>query len=142
MILNILNGQLTRHFNIKEFVHVGTYIYIDEDFLFFVNMLEQFRVWYNRVINITSCYRPSDYNASVGGSKNSSHLKSLAVDFPLPAEFKNFSRDRKNEFLQNVNSKWIDICHSNGYGCQCNFYDTYLHLGIGDKDSFIDKRSL
>lgn len=141
MKLNVYNGQLTEHFNINEFTHCGTDLYIDEDFLIFVHMLEEFRLWYNRSINVTSCYRPRNYNTLVGGSFNSSHLKSLAIDFPLPAEFNNFSNNRKNEFLQNVKSKWIDICAYFHYGCQCNFYDTYLHLGIGDKDSFLDKRS-
>lgn len=138
-------GRLTPHFKLREFVHRhpdgSGEIYFTCTFFDFVQMLEEFRVWYNRPINITSGYRPPEYNVSVGGSPNSSHLKSLAVDFPLPAAFAGYSLPRKREFLQNVQDKWKSICRARGFGCQCNWYDTYLHLGIGERDSFIDKRS-
>lgn len=141
MILDVRDGQLTPHFNISEFTHRGREIYISADFFRFVECLEDFREWYNRPINITSGYRPPAYNRSIGGSSNSSHLRTLAVDFPLPKEFYGFSTARKREFLSNVKEKWIEICYYAGFGCQCNFYDTYLHLGVGSSDSFRDERS-
>lgn len=139
-------GYITPHFRLSEFVHHNDdgscEIYFNVFFFDFVKMLEKFRVWYNRPINITSGYRPPDYNESVGGSPNSSHLESLAIDFPLPFGFDGFSYDRKCKFLENVKEKWIDICRNHGFFCQCNFYDTYLHLGISfTHDSFIDGRS-
>lgn len=143
-VLTIHNGQLTEHFNLWEFAHQsGAEIEINPDFIFvFVPLLEAFRKWYARPINITSCYRPATYNAIVGGSSNSSHLHTWAVDFPLPKEFYDYSAARKNMFYQNVKRKWVELCHASGVFAQCNFYDNRLHLGISRKsDSFLDYRT-
>lgn len=145
MIIKSTCCQLTPHFSLAEFVHCDSNghaeIQFDDNFIIFVLMLEEFRVWYNRPINITSGYRPPNYNKSVGGSSNSSHLRSLAIDFPLPEEFFGFSDDRKREFLSNVKDEWSSICAEYNACYQCNWYDTYLHLGIGNHDSFRDERS-
>lgn len=140
--LTIHGGQLTEHFNLWEFAHQsGNEIYIDNAFMFaFVPALEDFRRWYNRAINITSCYRPPAYNAIVGGSKNSMHLKSRAVDFPYPREYFSFSDSRKKQFLENVKIKWVEVCHARGYGAQVNFYDNRFHLGMAASDNFLDLR--
>lgn len=146
MKIEIINGQLTENFNISEFVdNFSGYaeLYIDERFIKFVEMLQKFRSWYKRPININSCYRSMSCNAHYGGSENSSHLISLAVDFNLPSEFAKYTDCRKESFLWNVKAKWDDICDRNDVFSQVNFYDTYLHLGIGIKgDSFIDERSV
>lgn len=136
--------KLTDHFYLWEFAHQsGAEIYIDHEFIFvFVPILEAFRVWYNRPINITSCYRPAAYNAAVGGSKNSAHLRACAVDFPYPAEFSKWSNARKNQFLTNVKNKWVALCHDRGRFAQVNFYDNRFHLGVSlTRDNFLDYRA-
>lgn len=144
-VLTIHNGQLTEHFNLWEFAHKsGAEIEINHDFIYiFVPLCEAFRVWYARQVNITSGYRPKAYNDTLpGASKNSSHLHTWAIDFPLPNEFYSFSSARKNEFLQNVKRKWVELCHAAGVFAQCNFYDNRLHLGISrHNDSFLDLRT-
>lgn len=136
------SGQLTQHFKLSEFCHKNSEIYIDYRFVVFVQLLEQFRVWYNRPININSGYRPAAYNRQVGGSVNSSHLFSGAVDFNLPAEYYGYNRARKEQFLQNIKTKWCALCQTAGVFPQVNFYDTYIHLGISTKNSsFLDKRT-
>lgn len=136
------SGRITDHFKLSEFVHNGSEIYIDDRFFVFVELLERFRLWYNRPINITSGYRPAAYNAAVGGSSNSSHLFTGAVDFPLPPEYYGFTRVRKEQFLNNVKTKWSALCQTAGVYPQVNFYDTYLHLGISmQRASYIDKRT-
>lgn len=142
MKLNVVDGQLTNHFNISEFCH-NCELYIDERFFDFVNCLEDFRVWYNRPVNISSGYRPAAFNKAVGGSSNSSHLFSLAVDFLYPAEYFKFDVKRKEEFLTNVRLKWARLCVKYGYTAQTNFYDNRFHLGfsLNGKYSFRDERS-
>ncbi len=135
--------KLTEHFSLWEFAHQsGKEIYIDPEFIYiFVPALEAFRIWYNRPINITSCYRPAAYNAAVGGSKNSAHLRACAVDFPFPAEYFKMKTARKEQFLQNVKKKWVAICHERGRFAQVNFYNNRFHLGISQaNDSFLDYR--
>lgn len=135
-------GQLTQHFTLAEFCHKNSEIYIDYRFIVFVQLLEDFRKWYNRPMNINSGYRPPTYNRQVGGSSNSSHLFTGAVDFNLPAEYHRMTRARKDQFLQNVKNKWCALCQNAGVYPQVNFYDTYLHLGIStQRASFIDKRT-
>ena len=142
----VMTDRLTEHFKLSEFAHRDgndLYVWIDEAFLPFVNALEDFRVWYNRPININSGYRPEKYNIAVGGSRNSSHLRMCAVDFNLPEEFYTFTDKRKNEFLLNVRRKWSQLCTKYGYHAQCNFYDTYLHLGLSftGRSSYLDYRT-
>jgi len=136
--------KLTEHFYLCEFAHIsGKELYIDYEFIYnFVPALEEFRVWYNRPINITSCYRPPTYNAIVGGSKDSAHLHARAVDFPFPKEYYAMSYDRKQLFLENVKMKWREICHNRGRYAQVNYYDNRFHLGMSLKhDNFLDLRT-
>lgn len=145
MKVNIINGQLTENFNLHEFVDNFSgeaELYIDERFIKFVNLLQRFRNWYRRPVNINSCYRSVECNDHYGGSKNSSHLVSLAVDFNLPDAFHSYSEIRKEGYLANVRTYWEKICDEADVFHQVNFYDTYVHLGIGIKsDSFLDERS-
>lgn len=138
----IIDGQLTPNFKLSEFTHRKSEIYIDERFIPFVQALQEFRDWYRRPINITSGYRPVEYNKAVGGSVSSSHLVTLAIDFLLPDDFSGYSRDRKSEFYSNVLQKWSAICTDRDKFYQCNWYDRYIHLGfsLNDKISFLDKR--
>lgn len=140
--------RLSKDFTLREFSHCisgSKYeIVTHDDFYIFVNALQEFRDWYNRPINISSGYRSPLFNTLVGGSVNSSHKVTLAIDFTLPLEFFKLNLDDKIEFYQNVREKWITICRKYNKGCQCNFYDTYIHIGfsLNKQDSFIDKRKL
>lgn len=143
----VLTDRLTEHFKLSEFAHHENgdlQVWIDEAFIPFVSALEEFRCWYNRPININSGFRPAAYNRSVGGSPNSSHLRMCAVDFNLPPEYFGFTSARREQFLRNVRSKWIALCGKYGYKAQCNWYDTYIHLGFSfsTTGSFLDKRTV
>lgn len=136
--------RLSKYFTLKEFAHYedGYVIDVADDFFKFVNALQLFRKWYNRPIIITSGYRPPLYNKAVGGSVNSSHLKALAIDFKLPQTFNQMDKLEQERFLNNVKSEWTDICKCYGKGAQCNYYDTYIHIGfsLNSENSYIDKR--
>lgn len=143
----VLTDRLTEHFKLSEFAHHENgdlQIWIDEAFIPFVSALEEFRVWYHRPININSGFRPAAYNRAVGGSSNSSHLRTCAVDFNLPLEYKSFTPARREQFLRDIRAKWICLCNIYGYKAQCNWYDSYIHLGFsfGTKSSFLDKRTV
>jgi len=139
--------RINKYFTLKEFCHLqgGKYIIeTDTEFYRFIDSLYQFRKWYNRPININSCYRPPAYNKLIGGSKNSSHLYSLAIDFKLPPEYYKLDKININNFLENVKNKWTEITNKHGFKAQCNYYDSYIHIGFSltTNNNYIDKRIL
>lgn len=52
-----------------------------------IMVLDALREWYGKPIYVHSTYRSPEYNAAVGGKKNSLHLKFNAIDFGI----KNFN---------------------------------------------------
>ncbi|MBE6033890.1 MAG: hypothetical protein E7222_04235 [Clostridiales bacterium] len=133
--------QLTEHFRLSEFA-CGNEMIITPNFIeFVVQVLEPFRKWYNRPININSGYRTRQKNTAVGGVSNSLHLTAMAVDFSFPAEFRSMTTARNQQYLNNINQKWYSLCTaSGGYGQIC-WYDTYIHLGMSyNRQYFEDKR--
>ena len=143
--MEVLKDQLTDHFRLREFANNedGGGVLLTPPFLEFVRMLEVFRVCYNRPINITSGYRTKDFNKKIGGVSNSLHLKQLAIDFSLPAEFYKFSKERQDQFLENVKSKWYQICDDNNIPGSVLFYDRWVHIDVrANKRYFEDKRGM
>ena len=122
--MEILDGQITKNFNIKEFQcrHCGQ-VLLNGSVLTHIIRLQIFRDWYNRPINVNSGYRCAVHNKAVGGVKNSYHMKGIATDFSLPIEFYKFTNERKSEFITNVINKWREL----GGGTVC-VYDTFIHL--------------
>lgn len=146
MKIALVDDHLTEHFRLDEFAHhergKEPTVYLSSDFLKFVQMLEEFRMWYRRPMNITSGFRPVGFNKLVGGSFNSAHLRMLAVDFLLP-NMLDFEPVRRDQFYQNIKVKWFAICEKSEFKPQCNFYDTFIHLGVSrSRESFLDKRKV
>lgn len=137
--------KLSENFTLKEFCHYSNgkyYIETTNGFYKFINSLQNFRIWYNRPIFINSCYRPEKYNKQIGGSKNSSHLYAMAIDFNYPFEYNSWTLERKEEFLNNVKLYWIKCCNNAGYKTQYNTYKDRFHIGfsLNRQDSFLDFR--
>jgi uncharacterized protein YcbK (DUF882 family) len=125
----IYDGQITKNFNIKEFACKDNgEILLNADTLAHIQRLQRFRDWYMRPMHINSAYRTEAYNTSVGGSPTSQHLLGLASDIALPSEFYGFGSARKEEFLQHVKDKWLDLCAADGLGGGCGIYNTFVHL--------------
>lgn len=86
-------------------------------------------------IKITSCYRDSGHNASVGGTRTSQHLTGSAVDFKI--DFPPYCFDDLDHVVY-----WIR--HYLVFG-QLVQYDTFLHLSLTREGKqnfhYIDKRS-
>ncbi len=75
-------GSLTQHFTIDEYgVNQTETIYISQDSLKHAEMLEEFRTWLGRPINVHAWFRTAAYNKKVGGISTSSHLRGVATDF-------------------------------------------------------------
>lgn len=134
-------GRITEHFSLSEYGCNGV-AYIDADSINFkVNVVEPFRVWYNRPININSGDRTEAKNKAVGGDKDSLHLYGRAIDFNLPAaEFYALSKAKQDTFLCNVKKKWFALCKRAG-GCgQMTVHDGWLHLGMSLHREYYDDR--
>ena len=110
------------------------------DVILFIQMLEEFRIWYNRPMNITSGYRTAAFNKKVGGASNSYHRKALAADFALPSAYYNYSKARKEAFLNNIKIKWYEICKKHGKTGSVIWYDSWIHLSWWPTWYFEDKR--
>ena len=89
----------------------------------FIIMLDELRGKLGS-IPVTSAYRTKTWNASIGGDKNSAHLRCCAIDFPLSV-----NKDRTK-----VRDAWKAICKAHGVKGAINYYNTYYHI-----EAFSDK---
>lgn len=141
--MRVLNGRITEHFQLSEFANNldGGVVLITPQVIEFIQMLEEFRKWYGRSVNITSGYRTKEFNKKVGGASNSLHIQGIAIDFALPSAFKKYSKERQEEYLNNIKNKWYQICDNRGIHGSVIFYDTWVHLDARrNKRYFEDKR--
>ena len=136
----LINDRLTNHFRLGEFA-CGDKAYISPDFINFVfNVVEPFRVWYSRPVNINSGYRTDAHNRYVGGDSDSLHLVGLAIDFDWPKEFSRYSAGRKSQFLINVRNKWFALWNKAGGHGQMTVHDGWVHLGISKSRPYYSDR--
>lgn len=140
--MNLLDDRITAHFRLSEFANTedGNVMLLNARVILFIQCLEIFRVWYGRVMNITSGYRTAAFNKKVGGVSNSYHLKALAADFKLPKEYFKYSKQRQEEFINNIKNKWYEICEANGEKGSVIIYDTIIHLSFWPVWYYEDKR--
>jgi len=141
--IQVYDGQITPHFNIGEFkCSANGEVLINAEVIAHIQRLEKFRVWYNRVMIVNSGYRTPEYNAAIGGAKESQHMLGLAADIALPmGEFSAYSKARKEEYLQNVRKKWTELCNNDGLGGGVGFYNTFFHLDSRKTAAFWDRRT-
>lgn len=99
-VLNNTNCSVTSHFKMSEFYYTnhGDLLSANRNCFFFnaqfivratliAVMLEKIRLLFGHPIRITSGYRFTDLNKSVGGVVNSDHLNMKAVDIaPVDAD--------------------------------------------------------
>jgi hypothetical protein len=84
-------------------------------------MLDQVRDKFDKPIHITSGYRTPAYNEKVGGVKNSSHLKGLAID--LSDNNRGLPINSKNRF--DLINCLLDVGFS-----RIGVADTFIHADI------------
>ena len=104
-----LSGEnLTEHFTFKDYGknQTGT-IPIDAAALLHAQLLEEFRQWLGRPMEVHAWYRTAAYNKKVGGVSTSSHLKGTATDWSTNIEIS------KEKFIKYA-AKWKEICAAHG----------------------------
>lgn len=123
-------GNLTPHFSLEEIAcnDKERTLVISPELVRQTQMLEEFRVWFNRPMKINSFYRTLQYNKAVGGVSDSQHPLGTATDIALPEEFFSYDRKRKEEFWNNIENKWDELCKK--YGVQGGFgrYNSFFHV--------------
>lgn len=127
-----LNDQNIRdNFKLKELANnmgneLKPQFIIDEYVDKFLDMLQEFRKWYNKPMQINSCYRQPEFNKKVGGDSKSAHLHACAVDWQVKGHTE----------LQrgNVRKKWEELCKKHKVIGSINLYSSGYHL-----EAFSDK---
>ena len=120
----ILSGtNLTEHFTFADYgkKQTGT-IPIDAAALLHAQLLEEFRQWLGRPMNVHAWYRTAAYNKKVGGVSTSSHLKGTATDWSTNIEIS------KEKFIKYAD-KWKEICAAHGVVGEAGLYTWGVHFG-------------
>ncbi|AOT70682.1 YcbK family protein [Geosporobacter ferrireducens] len=141
--IQVFDGQITPHFNIKEFrCKANGEVLVNAAVIDHIRRLEKFRDWYGRPMLVNSGYRTPAYNKQIGGAANSYHIQGIAADIALPmAEFSGYTPARRNEFLNNIRDKWTQLCNADGLGGGVGFYNTFFHLDSRKTAAFWDERT-
>lgn len=114
---------LTEHFSLADYGinQTGT-LPIDEKAILHAMMLEEFRQWLGRPMNVHAWYRTKSYNKSVGGAATSSHLKGTATDWSTSIEI------TEEKFLKYA-AKWKEICQKHDVVGEAGLYTWGIHFG-------------
>ncbi len=82
-------------------------------------------IWHN--VTITSGYRSPEYNASVGGAKNSLHCLGLAVDFTVPEE----------DILMVIAAIYLQRSVIEFKGIGIDIFKNYVHIDFRDSKTIV-----
>ena len=126
----MIDDKISPHFRWREFAcKEDNQILCNEEVIFFIQtMLEDFRDWYRRPININSSYRTWTHNKAVGGAPRSQHLKGIAVDIPFPKEETILPDWNEDKHLEDVKTVWFAICDIYNINGGVFFYNWGFHL--------------
>jgi uncharacterized protein YcbK (DUF882 family) len=82
-LFNQSTHQISKHFKVKEFAQKDfrcDKVIVDTEL---IDVLEDIRTHFNKPVIVTSGYRTPEYNAKIGGVKNSQHTKGTAADIKV-----------------------------------------------------------
>ena len=135
--MELLDGYITDNFKFSEMQsNDNSPLFLNKDIIQFANMLQEFRMWYNRYIISNSWERSVEWNNKINGSPNSQHLNGIAIDFPYPFEYWSMSVWRKREFILNCRNKWKEINIKYGTTGAFYYYDRHIHIDSRTSDYF------
>ena len=118
----IFKGELTPHFSLEEYaIHQTEDCTITREAMKHAEMLEEFRRWLKRPMEVNAWYRTAKYNKQVKGNAKSSHLRGVATDISMPG----LSEDRFIKYAK----KWKEICEEHGVVGEAGLYTWGMHLG-------------
>ena len=114
---------LTEHFSLADYGinQTGTLPLSDEAILH-AAMLEEFRQWLERPMNVHAWYRTAKYNKKIGGVATSSHLRGVATDWSTNVDID------KERFIKYA-TKWKEICAAHGVVGEAGIYTWGVHFG-------------
>lgn len=118
-LLNQSTHQISEHFKVKEFAQKDfrcDKVIVDTEL---IDVLEDIRAHFNKPVIVTSGYRTPEYNAKIGGVKNSQHTKGTAADIQVS--------DIPARWVQ----KYLKNKYPNKYGI--GSYLTFTHIDIRAK---------
>ena len=119
----IFKGNLTDHFTADDYaINQTSNVILTQESYEHALMLEEFRQWLKRPIEVHAWYRTASYNKKVGGASNSSHLKGLATDWHTnititEEKFIKYAKKRK------------EICERHNCVGEAGLYTWGMHLG-------------
>lgn len=127
------NDRVTEHFTLAEMLRSATAIRLgldnmpESDEIYdnierMCSALELVRAFYNKPVNVLSCYRSPQVNQAVGGSNSSAHMKALAADFTISdisnievcSELSAIVEDFDQIIYEFGESGWVHLGLSNG----------------------------
>ena len=82
-LFNQSTHQISEHFKVREFAQKDfrcDKVIVDREL---IDVLEDIRAHFNKPVIVTSGYRTPEYNAKIGGVKNSQHTKGTAADIQV-----------------------------------------------------------
>ena len=123
-VLTKWKGRLTKHFTLEEYtvgLKKGT-AYVTQESYLHAMMLEEFRVWLERPMIVTSWFRTKEKNVEVGGISSSSHLRGTATDWHTDITI---TEARFIKFAK----KWKKICQKHGVVGEAGLYQWGIHFG-------------
>lgn len=133
--------RLSENFRMGQFRSLDGYTIWNKETEMFVHMVQEFRTWFNRPMNVSSWYRTHAQNLRAGGASNSMHLQGLAIDTPWFTEYLTASATRRREIETNMATRWRQICEAYGIrGGTIIFYATFYHLDIRPRPQFSIQR--
>ena len=114
---------LTKHFTLSDYGkdQTGT-IPMSDEALLHAQMLEEFRAWLGRPMDVHAWYRTKKYNQKIGGIPTSSHLKGTATDWHTNIEL------TEEKFIKYA-KKWKEICKAHGVVGEAGLYTWGAHFG-------------
>ena len=114
---------LTEHFTLADYsINQTGSLPLSDTAILHAAMLEEFRQWLGRPMNVHAWYRTAKYNKSVGGVSTSSHLKGTATDWSTNVKI---DEDRFIKYAK----KWHEICKAHGVVGEAGLYNWGIHFG-------------
>lgn len=125
---------MTLNFTLEGDLNRGRFALSEEvrsNLLELANNLEVLRAHFNAPVTVNSAYRTPEYNASIGGAKNSQHILGKAADVVI----KGVSPDEVADAIEFLIE--VGLMKEGGVGR----YDTFTHYDIRGTKARWDFRS-
>ena len=115
--------KFTKNFTFGDYTvnQTGT-LPITNEAILQATLLQEFRDWLDRPMNVHAWYRTKSYNKSVGGVSTSSHLRGVATDWSTNIDI---SEERFIKYAK----KWKEICEAHNTVGEAGLYTWGIHFG-------------